>query len=341
MEFYHGGITMKSTINEQYGINVQEITKMGGFDSFRMHRTQFLIVPIPHLDDEELYEVFYFSQFMIENREPYIASMVLTKQNHLSFEKDSMKYVLLKYSNVSKRKGIQHGRDLARFHQKARAFPYQVTKTNRIGQWKNLWEKRLDQLESFWHGKVHSQPLNRFEKIFVESFPYYLGLAENAIQYLVDTEIDGEPLPIDSGTICHHRFFYRTWNDELNVKLPTEWVFDHGSRDIAEYMRDLFFEKQSDAHSLSYRFLEEYNRITPLSPFSYRLIYSRLLFPLHYFECIENYYLAAEDMKQSYEKRLLQILERSGQYEKFLKSYTNMLAMNTNRIVLPTVEWLK
>lgn len=331
---------MKKTIHDVYGIKVKELTKEGQYETFQLHQSRFLIVPASHIDEDELYELYQLSQYMIEKREPNIASIVLTKENHLFFEKDKIKYVILKCSPYNQARLTQLGRDLARFHLKGRTYPYQVSKTQRIGQWKLLWEKRLDQLENFWRGKIQSQPLTSFEKMFVESFPYYLGLAENAIQYLVDTELDEEPQPIDSATICHHRFHSNTWNDVMCVKSPIDWVFDHSSRDIAEYMRYLYFEKQEEFKLSGYKFLDDYDRTSPLSSFSWRLIYSRLLFPIHYFECVESYYLAGDDMKLVLEDRMEEILKSSGHYESFLRSYSSMLSMRTKRIQLPAVDWL-
>ncbi|MGM7722518.1 spore coat putative kinase YutH [uncultured Metabacillus sp.] len=331
---------MKKAIYEEYGIKVQDLRKIGKFDSFRVHQTDFLIVPITNIDEEEMYELYQLSEFMVEKREPNIARIVVTKKNNLFFEKDKAKYALVKYAAFTQGRYQQIGRNLARFHQKARTYPYQLSKTQRIGQWKYLWERRLDQLESFWSGKIHSQPFTQFEKMFIESFPYYLGLAENGIQYLVDTELDEEPQPIDSGTICHHRFHPTTWGSAQGVKLPTDWVFDHASRDIAEYLRHLFFERQEELQENGFRFLDDYDRTTPLSAFTWRLIYSRLLFPIHYFECVENYYLSSDNDKPIFEAKLKEILTASDQYELFLKSYSNMLSMRKKRIVLPSLEWL-
>lgn len=331
---------MKQTIYEEYGIKVMELTKLGHYDSFRLHQTQFIIVPVSHIEEEELFELYQLNQYMVEKREPHIATIVLTKKNHLFFEKDKAKYVVLKCSSYTEGRFNQVGRDLARFHSKGRAYPYQVSKTQRIGQWKVLWEKRVDQLEMFWRGKVQSQPLTQFEKMFVESFPYYLGLAENSIQYLVDTELDEEPQPIDSGTICHQRFHSHTWDPTMCVKSPTDWVFDHCSRDLAEYMRQSFLERPEELRAEGFRFLEEYDRTTPLSAFSWRLIYSRLLFPIHYFECVEEYYLSPEEKQPLFEERMQHILKGSQQYESFLKAYSSMLSMKTRRITVPTIDWL-
>ena len=58
--------------------------------------------------------------------------------------------------------------------------------------------KRLDQLEKFWQSQVMNHPSDVFDQLFIESFPYYLGVAENAIQYVVDTEMDDTPQLTDA-----------------------------------------------------------------------------------------------------------------------------------------------
>ncbi|MED4533860.1 spore coat putative kinase YutH [Metabacillus fastidiosus] len=329
---------MKKMIQEHYGLKAIDLFKVNGCDAFQLHQTIFLLQRVQHLSEEELYEIYQMGQFLQDKREPCVGTFVLTKDNNLFFENEKVKYILLKCRTVKARNETQLGSDLARFHQKARSFPYELSNISRIGQWKYLWEKRLDQLEGFWRGKLQSYPLNHFEKQFVESFPYYLGLAENAIQYLVDTELDDEPQSVDAGTICHQRFNLHTWNNDMYIKMPTDWVFDHCGRDIAEYLRYLFFSDETN--SSYYTFINEYDRTTPLSAFSWRLIYSRLLFPLHYFECIEGYYLSPEGARASYEKELTDLLNESDKYEQFLRGYFGTLSMRTKKIFLPRLHWL-
>ena len=48
-------------------------------------------------------------------------------------------------------------------------------------------------MEKVWNGLLFQTPEDEFQRMFIDSFPYYIGLTENAIQYLVDTEIDDEP----------------------------------------------------------------------------------------------------------------------------------------------------
>ncbi|TDL78676.1 spore coat protein YutH [Peribacillus frigoritolerans] len=331
---------VEKLIREQYGLRVAETFRVGNYDAFSYHQHVYLIVPLSHIDDEELYELYNMSQFLLERGDPFVAVFLLTKQGNLYIEWEKRKYGILKTAYVQSERVYQVGRELARFHQKARSYPYQVSKISRIGQWKVLWEKRTDQLEGFWRGKISSQPLDSFEKMFAESFPYYMGLAENAIQYLVDTELDDEPQPIDSATVCHHRFYSDTWRSSGLVKIPTDWVFDHCSRDIAEYLRNQFFDQPEILRQDGFLLLEDYDRTTPLSSFSWRLIYSRLLLPIHYFECIEDYYLSSETDKPYYEAKLSEMLKNSSKYEGFLKSYAQLLSMRTKKIYLPAIHWL-
>ena len=106
-----------------------------------------------------------------------------------------------------------------------------------------------------------SKPLERFEKKFIESFPYYLGLTENAIQYLVDTELDDEPKECDSGTVCHQRFSRMTWPHEQPLRLPVDWVFDHPTRDIAEYLRETFVQHKEDLIEEGFSFCSNMSRL--------------------------------------------------------------------------------
>ena len=61
-------------------------------------------------------------------------------------------------------------------------------------------------MEKAYYQVIQDQPVDEFERRFVESYPYYSALTENAIQYLVDTELDEDPKAEDAGTICHERF---------------------------------------------------------------------------------------------------------------------------------------
>ncbi|MED1739483.1 spore coat protein YutH [Bacillus swezeyi] len=331
---------MKDLIKEKFGIHIRDLSQHLSYQSFQTPNSIFLIVPVSHFNQTELTEFYGMSQYLQEQRDPYVSTFLFTKDGDMTFEENGISYVLLQAAPRFTNRSYPFGAELAEFHQKGRGYPYEVKETSRIGQWKELWGKRLDQLEQFWMQKSQSPQLQPFEKQFIESFPYYLGLTENAIQYLADTELDDQPQAADSGTICQQRLTCETWKHEPLIKIPVEWVFDHAARDLAEYTRSLFRENKNVNDIAS--FLQQYEQVTPLSSFSKRLLYSRLLFPLHYFDTVEGYYISSESEHHFYESRLDYLLSQSAAYERFLKGFQELAGMRAGGYVsMPPVNWLK
>lgn len=148
---------------------------------------------------------------------------------------------------------------------------------------------------------------NFFEKSFVSNFPYFSGVAENAVQFLVDCSFNYPPEPL---TLTHYRF---SGADSLFPENPATWVADDRSRDLAEWIRLTVWthEREESLYEVA-AFLDSYEAVFPLSlPVAGRM-YGRLLFPLSYVECCERYLLGS-----SFEDRAL--LE-------------DMLAMNERKI---------
>lgn len=331
---------MRESIKNHYGIIVRQLSQYHSYPSFQTPNSIFLIVPADEFTKEELSELDNMSLFLQEQKDPYVSTFLRTKDNELTFEHERRTYSLLKSASYLSNRSFQLGTELAEFHRKGRQFPYQVKEITRIGQWKDLWEKRLDQLEQFWRQKALMHPLRPFEKKFIESFPYYLGLSENAIQYLVDTELDDKPGMFDSGTVCHKRFAIDKWSQESPIKIPTDWVLDHASRDLAEYMRNLFMQYRKDLFEQGFLFLQQYEMVAPLSSFSKRLIYSRLIFPLHYFETVEGYYISPESEHDFYEDRLDRLHNDSERYEQYLRTFHEMAGMRNGQFFFPQIKWL-
>lgn len=332
---------MKEALFQNYNLKIDRTINFLDFEGFYSRNILYCIVPITNWEQEEILELKQMSEFLIQSGDIRVASILPTTNGQFISSINDHNVIIIRCPVFTRRTSESIGRELARFHKKGRSFPYKVMKMNRIGQWKYLWEKRLDQMEMFWKEKVRQHPENSFEKVFVEAFPYYIGLTENAIQYLVDTELDEYPTPIDSATICHHRFTEMSWNANYFIKIPTDWVYDHYTRDIAEFIRDQHTLGERSINNQMSTFLNDYERVSPLSPFSWRLLYARLLFPLHFFECIEGYYLAPTEEKMKREEQRLQaIVKHSGDYERFLATFFNSLGIEQRNINLPHINWL-
>ena len=320
---------------------MREQATNGPYEAFKYRNILYSIIPVEDLELEEIIEFKHLSDYMIQKGEPFTGRILPTKDGQpVCSQGDRFRFILIQCPPHASSRTILLGKELARFHQKGRTYPYPVKKNNRIGQWKYLWEKRLDQMELFWKDRVKQHPRNQFETLFAESFQYYIGMTENAIQYLVDTELDDTPMPNDSATICHQRFTHQLWYEKNGMRLPTDWVFDHASRDLAEYVRDQILTNDRLDFSQLNDFFYQYERVAPLTSFSWRLLYSRLLFPVHYFNCIEGYYLSnAEQQKETFEQQLKHHLHLSDEYEKVLSNF-QLMASSNRKMNLPRVDWL-
>ena len=89
------------------------------------------------------------------------------------------------------------------------------------------------------------------------------------------------------------------------------------------------------------QFFHEYQLILPLSSFAWRLLYARLILPLHYIQMIEGYfYERKEDLNRSLEKRLRKYLDESEQYEQFLTNFFDIIHVPKRSLGIPKLDWL-
>jgi spore coat protein YutH len=333
---------MNQHLQSLYNLDCKKSGIFRSYDTFKSRDSSYLLVPVSHLEGNEIEEMAQLGDYFLHKGDQHIAGIVKNKRGEVVSKAEDSLFVLLKcpYETDTRQRQQTIGLELAKFHRRGKRIPFPVQSLVRIGQWKTLWEKRLDQLEQFWAMKVKSQPSDHFEKLFAESFPYYVGLTENAIQYLVDSELDEQSTEIDGGTVCHHRFFSSCWDFSQYMRLPTDWVYDHPSRDLVEWVRSSYWNKYRTMESL-HRFVNDYESINPLSPFSWRLFYSRLLFPVHYFECIEGYYKSNKEEERADRLHELQgMLNTTNDYESYLKDVHFYISYRTKKRDLPSLHWI-
>ncbi|MGP7816319.1 spore coat putative kinase YutH [Niallia sp. 01092] len=332
---------IRHILSSKYGIEVEEETRIGNYEACMNNGKLYTLVPIAQKEQEELTELEQITEHLVSRGDHQVGRFLQSKDGETKVEVEEQAFCVIHHDNVSSFTSKQLGRKLGKFHYRGRTVPFNVEKISRIGQWKGLWEKRLDQIESFWNGMLYKQLESEFDRMFLESFPYYLGLAENAIQYLVDTELDDEPGSVDSGTICHNRFLKETWMGNYYMKNPFDWVFDHCGRDLAEWSRERYFRNIKTYHRDVKKFFADYQTVMPLSSFSWRLVYSRLLFPIHYVECIESYYSSSHEADRLFlEDRMKKYLSQSKDAEQFLRQFFENVEVPVKKMKIPTVDWL-
>lgn len=332
---------LQRLLQQKYGIRAVEEYKIGQYQACQDENNVYLLIPVSHLDDNSILELEALATYLIESGDPSVFRFQKSRDGESILNWDSKRYCVIAKTSNENRPVKRIGRKLAKFHYRGRAVPFEIKSLSRIGMWKTYWEQRLDQLEKVWNERLFIVPENDFERMFIESFPYYMGLAENAIQYLSDTEQDDEPSAVDSGTICHARFTAKTWTDSFVMKNPFDWVFDHCARDLAEWTRGRYFQNIKTYEPEVRIFFQEYKTISSLSSFSWRILYARLLFPLHYFECVEEYHITpSEQRKCQEEDKLKKYIEQSREYEEFLKGFYSLAEVPVKRLNIPRIDWL-
>ncbi|BBW97406.1 spore coat putative kinase YutH [Geobacillus sp. FSL W8-0032] len=330
---------MEQWVHSEYGVRVERLEPKGRQTVIWGQQERFLLVPADGRSEAEMEERQHISRYLRAKGVNGVGELVKTKaETYLAvYEGRPMALIRAPLPPVRLRR---LGRELALLHEYGRSCPLPITVCRRIGQWRELWAKRIDQMEAFWTNMVANGPASPFDRLFIESFPYYVGLAENAVQYVADTELDEEPLRVDYAAFCHERLPQAGWIEGAEVKLPTDWVYDHCARDLAEWVRDLYRRHGLECRQEVRRFFQDYGHVSPLSPFAWRLVYARLLFPLPYFECVEAYYLTADGQERTRrEEELRRLLGGSHEYERFLASFAEIAGI-AERVRLPAVEWL-
>lgn len=330
---------METWVYEQYDMRVGRMEQRGASTVVWHKQERFLIVPADGRSEAELEERQQMSRYLRAKGVDGVGELVKTKHGTYIAPCQGQPFVLLRAPLPAARLRSL-GRELALMHEYGRSYPLPITSCRRIGQWRELWAKRIDQMEAFWANMMAAGPASPFDRLFLESFPYYLGLAENAVQYVADTELDDEPLRVDYAAFCHERLPQAGWVEGTEAKLPLDWVYDHCARDLAEWVRHLYHKRGLGCQRAVRQFFQDYGHLAPLSSFAWRLVYARLLFPLPYFECIEAYYTTADREEQARQERALrQLLDASREYEQFLASFAEIAGI-ANHIRLPAVEWL-
>lgn len=332
---------LQNLLRQKFGVHeVDEVFRVNGYDAARKGDRLYMLVPVGAEEIKTISDRKLIVDHYLQNGDRNVCDFLQTKEGEAVIGEEGRNFVIL--TSPVKKKPARLGRKLAKFHHRGRSVSFDPQSMKRIGRWKVFWEKRLDQMEKVWSEALMQPPESEFEKLFIESFPYYMGLAENGIQYLVDTEIDDEPRASDYGTVCHIRFGNDTWgNGAYLIKNPFHWVFDHCARDLADWAREQYFRNIKTYIPGMQAFFRDYTTIAPLSSFTWRLLYARLLFPLHYFDCVEEYYMtASEERKYSLWDRLQKMVQHTEEYEHFLRDFFQIANAPVRSMQIPFVEWL-
>ena len=285
---------MKSDIEYYYNIRIDKLNNYHNYYSFTYATDKYIFVNYerPEEDLKELNNVVR----ELKTKNIRCHEFVLNKDSKIITTMDNINYVMLKI-NVFEEQIIDLF-DIIDFHQ------YLVlnSKQSKLyrNNWGELWSKKIDYFEY----QIHE--IGKDKSIILNSFSYYVGLAENAISYVnnINDSINGNY----KLTLSHKRVYNP--NYALNFYNPLSFIFDLQVRDIAEYLKSLFFKKDN-----AYNVLDNYLKKIKLSNYEYHMLYARLLYPSYYFDVYEKIMNETDN-----EKAIIEIISLVDEYEIFLKN---------------------
>lgn len=304
---------MKEIVNYYYNFDVEEVEENKNYLSFNYYGENFYFVFF-NRTEEELKDIVELC-IELKYKGIRVHDIVLNRDNSLVTKVGENNYLLLKL-NTNKN-------DIVDFISVS-----EMTNKLKLNQsnsklyrnnWGELWSKKIDYFE------YQIKELGKDKKIIIDSFSYYIGLAENAISYVnkINKVIGmGE---FDNITLSHRRIFYP--NTNLNYLNPLSFIFDLEIRDIAEYLKIEFFNGEDSLLDLI-----TYLKIKRLSSYSYHMLYARLLYPSYYFDIYEDVMNNNGD-----EERLVKIISKVNDYENFLNKAYEEISKYTN---LEKINWL-
>ena len=183
--------------------------------------------------------------------------------------------------------------------------------------WVELWSKKIDIIEY-----QTSQVCKKY-KTMKNICNYYIGMAETGLVYVRRT-LDEMKHDYNKKVISHIRI------TDDNICDPQSIIIDYESRDIAEYLKYVYFNKNNDCMKLAKLILQN----VYLDEFSLRLIYGRLFFPTFYFDIYDkiNDYTAEE-----LDKKIEKITRKTEGYENYI-NYVYSLIISQKKI--PKISWI-
>lgn len=294
---------MKNAINYYYNLYPENIHQTEKGYYFVINQTRYFL--IKYIGDPKDIQKIYEMHLYLLNQNFYIHPIVLNIQNQILTYINNEPYILMITIYYNNKINIS---DITSFIKIANS-------KIEIPNWGELWAQKNDYLEYqiSMLGKKH--PLIR------ESFSYYVGLGETAIQLVNSLEKVSVPL-----VYSHRRLGINdTWYDLYN---PLNLTIDYQVRDIAEYLKSQFFNGKNIEKDLTY-----YLNSAKLSTYEYMLFLARLIYPTYYFDLYEEVIT-----DRANDEEIKKIISKVDDYETIIKK---VYQYYKSFLPVPRIEWLE
>ena len=283
---------MISYINYYYDLYPVTINEIEESFMFYINSEKYYFIPYDR-NMEELDELVKLNKKMIE-KGSLVSEIISNKFNDVVNNYNGKLYILIRvYVNDSKKVSIEDVIYMINEFEVDDSYKI-ISRTN----WSKLWEDKVDYFEYQMGHLIKKYP------ILYNTIDYYLGISENAIFYLknVVSKYDGNI----SLAVSHRRIGINyTLFDLYN---PLNLIIDYKVRDIAEYIKDAFFNGSDINNILNVIYSNYYFDKLNLS-----LLLSRFLFPSYFYDLFEDIVYKGENESNIYE-----IIKKSSDFEDFI-----------------------
>lgn len=288
-------MNMKDIINFYYNLNIESVEDWETIYCFNYNNDKFYLVPLKRTERELIDLIEVSKELKLKGVECH--DILLNKYGKVITNIYETNYILMKpISDIYKEYEIK---DMIKLNN------YLILSSNKSNLYHNSWAKLWSDKIDYFEYQIHE--LGKDKEIILDSFSYYIGLAENAISYANKANEQYQKTSLDRICLSHRRINYP--NYKLNYLNPLSFIFDLEVRDIAEYIKSAFF---LGGDALNY--LKEVLKITRFSIYSLELLYARLIYPSYYFDIYESIMNTKDD-----EEKLIPIIEKADEYEEFLR----------------------
>ena len=250
------------------------------------------------------------------NRKCLVHQIILNKDNSPLTIINNITYVLIKVSNYHNNniylKDINYIQNMT----------YNIQYDNLLlrDDWVKLWCDKVDYYE------YQINQLGKEYPLLCDSLNYFIGLGENAISYIVNNV---------TNNVSNNRFLVvshkriKKENGSFDFYNPLNFVIDNRARDVAEYIKNTFFDNIFNIDEL--RMYLNYSNFTKDE---YIHLYSRLLFPSYYFDIYDEIINTKSD-----ENKIIKVINSIDKYQDFLSNIYKYIVYE-KKVQIEPIEWV-
>ncbi|MFD2370367.1 hypothetical protein ACFSO0_10545 [Brevibacillus sp. GCM10020057] len=340
----------KALLEEEYGFSLQEADAKGASTVLKTDQGLFYLFTAPAGYKYKSKFIEKVRKHLGGQQDLSMLKLVKTRggQGHLVYD-DQMYYL---YRGVREKQlddpFMTCGQTLAQFHLATSTFkgdklflPY-----SSLGNWPSMWRRKLRHYTECRDELVELEgELTSMDEYLLTSFTYVHQLGEIAVHYLLASGYDKVVKETAAyGKVAYQNFDqgFMLWNEKGARLVAGEWnwVLDMRARDIGQWLKaEVKRDGWQDEKAAS--FLDGYNRVSPLLPEEYAVIYGLMLYPGRFLRLVESYQELPLEEKEQVDGRLwrIQLDQELARMEEALRRYPRLVAERYG-VSIPPIDWL-